>query len=85
MRSPHTTGDDEPRPGISTFHFTFFDSLHSVGGSAWRDTPVACGPRHCGQNFSASVSTDHPESTESASSRRIVVLQAECGLRIGTL
>ena len=60
MRSPQTTGDDEPRPGISTFHLMFFVSLHSVGGSACRETPVAYGPRHCGQNFSASVSADHP-------------------------
>mgnify|MGYP003693543021 CR=1 FL=1 len=34
MRSPHTTGVPEPRPGISTFQRTFLVSLHSVGGSA---------------------------------------------------
>ena len=33
-RSPQTTGDDDPRPGISTFQRTFFVSLHSSGGVA---------------------------------------------------
>ena len=46
------TGDDEPRPGISTFQRMFFVSLHSMGGLACFDTPVAYGPRHCGQNVS---------------------------------
>ena len=51
MRSFQTTGDDEPRPGISTFHLMFFVSLHSIGGFAVRDTPVMSGPRHCAQFF----------------------------------
>jgi hypothetical protein len=49
IRSPQITGDDEPRPGISTFQRMFFVSLHSVGGVADLETPVAKGPRHCGQ------------------------------------
>src|SRR5262245_1026338 len=44
--SPHTTGEADPRPGISVFQRTFFVSLHSIGGSAVRETPVAYGPRH---------------------------------------
>src|SRR5690349_24403534 len=44
-------GEDEPRPGISTFHLMFFVSLHSIGGFAVRDTPVMSGPRHCAQFF----------------------------------
>jgi hypothetical protein len=48
-RSPHTTGVADPRPGTSTFQRMFFVSLHSMGGVAVRDTPVPCGPRHCGQ------------------------------------
>ena len=47
--SSHTMGDAEPWPGSSTFQRTFFVSLHSVGGSAVGDTPVANGPRHWGQ------------------------------------
>jgi hypothetical protein len=31
----------------------FFVSFHSSGGLAVRDTPVAYGPRHCGQKRSA--------------------------------
>src|SRR5512139_637963 len=46
-RSPQTTGEPEPRPGTSTFHRTFFVSLHSIGGSALGPTPVLSGPRHC--------------------------------------
>ena len=52
-RSPQTTGDAEPRPGISIFQRRFFDSLHSAGGVADAETPLICGPRHCGQNSSA--------------------------------
>ena len=44
-RSPHTTGVPEPRPGISTFQRTFFDSLHSVGGIG--------GSRHAGHQWPA--------------------------------
>src|SRR6188474_348945 len=54
--SPQITGVPEPRPGISTFHRMFLVSLHSTGGSAVFDTPVAYGPRHWAQYFSASVS-----------------------------
>src|SRR5882672_2735530 len=52
-RSPQMTGDADPRPGISTFQRMFFVSLHSTGGVAVFETPVAYGPRHCGQNRSA--------------------------------
>src|SRR5262245_34797296 len=50
--SPQITGVPDPRPGSSTFQRTFFVSLHSTGGSAVFETPVAYGPRHCGQNLS---------------------------------
>src|SRR5215212_11477558 len=55
-RSPQTTGDDEPRPGTSFCHRMFFVSLHSTGGSARLETPLAYGPRHWGQNRSATGS-----------------------------
>ena len=42
-------GDDDPRPGISTFHLMFLASLHFTGGFAVVDTPVMSGPRHCAQ------------------------------------
>jgi hypothetical protein len=59
-RSPQTTGDDEPRPGISTFQRMFLVSLHSVGGVADRDTPVANGPRHWGQKRSRAAAPAAP-------------------------
>ena len=46
------TGDPDPFPGISTFHFTFSVSLHWVGGVALIATPLPVGPRQCAQ-FSA--------------------------------
>src|SRR5437868_5867881 len=55
-RSPHTTGEAEPRPGTSIFQRTFFVSLHSIGGCAVFETPVANGPRHCPQNRSDAAS-----------------------------
>jgi hypothetical protein len=45
-------GDADPRPGISIFHLMFLVSLHWSGGVAVFETPVAYGPRHCGQNLS---------------------------------
>jgi hypothetical protein len=67
-RSPQTMGEADPRPGISTFQRTFFVSLHSVGGSPYFETPVAYGPRHCGQKRSAagsaaSIETRRPTPT----------------------
>jgi hypothetical protein len=44
---------DVPRPGTLTFHFTFFVSLHSIGGSPVGETPFINGPRHAGQFWSA--------------------------------
>lgn len=49
MRSPQTIGEALPRPGIATFHLTFFVVDHSVGGFPLGATPVASGPRHWGQ------------------------------------
>src|SRR5262245_56881681 len=42
-----------PVPGIFTFHLMWLDSLQVVGGLAAGATPVARGPRHCGQCWSA--------------------------------
>src|SRR5258707_807798 len=41
-----TTGVDVPLPGTFAFHFTFFVSLHSIGGSPVGETPLVDGPRH---------------------------------------
>jgi hypothetical protein len=44
----------------------FFVSLHSRGGSAVLETPFANGPRHWGQNRSASGSTASSKDDSSA-------------------
>ncbi len=54
IRSSQTMGVAEPLPGIFTFHLTFLVSLQTVGGLAEGATPVAKGPRHCGQFCSIS-------------------------------
>jgi hypothetical protein len=43
------TGDDDPRPGIATFHLTFLVRLHSVGGDPSAAAPFPVGPRQCVQ------------------------------------
>src|SRR5438552_91367 len=48
--SPQTTGDDQPRPGILAFHRTFLSAAHSAGSCVSVDTPLAFGPRNCGQS-----------------------------------
>jgi len=48
IRSPHTTGEENPRPGISVFHAMLEVSVHRRGASPGA-TPVDAGPRHCGQ------------------------------------
>ena len=48
-------GEAEPLPGILTFHFTLFVSLQVSGGSPCGATPLANGPRHCGQFWSVEV------------------------------
>src|SRR5579859_3894271 len=52
IRSPQTTGDDQPLPGISVFHTTLRVAVQ-VSGSAGSSaaTPFDCGPRNCGQLF----------------------------------
>ena len=49
------TGVELPRPGSGAFQTMFFVSLHVTGGFAVVDTPLKCGPRHCGQKRSASA------------------------------
>src|SRR5687768_910014 len=54
-RSPQITGVELPRPGSGTFQTMFFVSLQVTGGFAVVETPLKCGPRHCGQKRSASA------------------------------
>ena len=54
-RFSQTMGEAEPLPGILTFHFTLFVSLQVSGGFPCGATPLANGPRHCGQFWSVEV------------------------------
>src|ERR1700722_16300318 len=42
-------GEDQPSPGIFTFHSTFLSVPHSLG-TAESATPALSGPRNCGQS-----------------------------------
>jgi hypothetical protein len=50
-----TTGDEDPRPGTATFHFTFFVVLHSVGGDASVEEPLPNGPRQCDHSLALTI------------------------------
>src|SRR5260221_14723031 len=49
MRSPQTTGEDHPVPGMSVFHATFWVELQVSGRLASSAIPSDSGPRNCGQ------------------------------------
>ena len=52
-RSAITTGDDRPRPGIVTFQAMLLLSLQVRGTLRAVELPSPCGPRNCGQSWSA--------------------------------
>src|SRR5262249_38267413 len=52
MRPLKKIGEDQPSPGIGTFHATFFVALHSLGRLRSVEMPWPVGPRNSGQ-FSA--------------------------------
>src|SRR5262245_39650969 len=74
MRSPQTIGDALPRPGIATFHFTFFVVDHSVGGFPFGATPVASGPRHWCQlsSFCSLMSAAQSVTAQSKTARKLI-------------
>src|SRR5580658_3216514 len=65
-----TIGEAEPSPGSFTFHLMLLVSLQVVGGLASGATPVASGPRHCGQfSFAVAADTVPIEPSQSAAAR----------------
>src|SRR5262245_31530014 len=52
-RSPHTFGDDQPRPGTPTLHATFFSADQLTGRLSMSATPRPDAPRNCGHTVSA--------------------------------
>jgi len=73
-------GEAEPLPGILTFHFTLFVSLQVSGGSPCGATPLANGPRHCGQFWSVEVEA---ERASQAPSDRVVSAARYARIRRG--
>ena len=69
MRSPLTIGVEMPTPASGAFHATFSVALQRVGSAASEDTPVACGPRQCGQSSAWSAQRPPIHTAESARSR----------------
>src|SRR5436305_4869303 len=63
MRSPQTTGQEWPRPGIGVFQRTLVPAFTSqvTGGFCPSATPVAFGPRNDGQ-FSGAATVPEPSS-----------------------
>src|SRR5262245_17384152 len=84
------TGVAEPLPGIFTFHLTWLVSLQVVGGLAKGATPLASGPRHCGQFWRAGLDVSAlifasmiPQTVVITLVRRRIFTRAGCmGLRI---
>src|ERR1700680_2088327 len=56
MRSPQTTGEDQPVPSTSIFQRTFSVEDQVSGSPASSATPMDCGPRNCGQLSEANAS-----------------------------
>src|SRR3954469_13358665 len=51
--SPHTIGDDQPRPATSALHATFIVVDHVAGSVSIEETPRPPCPRNCGHVVSA--------------------------------
>src|SRR5215212_5120454 len=56
-RSPHTIGDDQPRPGRSAVQATCSVVDHDTGSEASSAMPAPFGPRNCGQAGGAAART----------------------------
>src|SRR5215217_6645354 len=56
-RSPHTIGDDQPRPGRSAVQATCSVVDQDTGSEASSAIPAPFGPRNCGQAAGAAART----------------------------
>src|SRR5206468_3727477 len=69
-RSPQTTGDDQPRPGTSTFQTTFWSGPQVSGSVAASATPACSPPRKDGQSVSAAAMAVKAATAARGSNRR---------------
>src|SRR5579859_4987645 len=77
MRSPTMTGDEWPG-GSSTFQITFVSGPMASGSLAPSATPVALGPRNCGQS-AAMVGTAKNKTNRPAIKREYIEAISEGG------
>src|SRR5579872_2881668 len=70
MRSPQTTGEDQPVPGMSVFQATFSVVLQVSGSLGFSVTPVDSGPRNWGHWSIVAADRD----TAKDSVRRLLVI-----------
>src|SRR5712691_7981027 len=84
-------GEECPLPGKGIFQRILLVSLQRIGGLASGETPLANGPRHCGQLFKTVALSQAPPPSASAgtasrqprSNRGIIrVLYAPCSSRL---
>src|SRR5213594_1879299 len=59
-------GEECPLPGNGIFQRTLLVSLQRIGGLACGATPLANGPRHCGQLFGRAALSQAPPPSASA-------------------
>src|SRR5262245_32101586 len=71
IKSSQIIGLELPRPGIGTFHKTPLSMLKRFGMSLPLATPLAFGPRNCGQLSAYASETHKTGTTVSAANRRI--------------
>jgi hypothetical protein len=74
---PEMIGEDQPSPGIFTFHSTFLSVPHSLG-TAELATPALSGPRNWGQspanaNLGASPSAKATPNQTASLDRAIII------------
>jgi len=76
--SPHSTGLELPRPGISVFQRTFCVSLQCSGASPIA-MPSAAGPRQYGQSpFPAATHSAHVKNNKAANAFFIKLSSSHC-------
>src|SRR5262245_45989153 len=68
---PTTTGDDQPWPGTSTLHFTFWVFDHVSGNFASSASPFISGPRNPGHDAGGAVNDETTTDDDAARTARI--------------
>src|SRR5262249_552783 len=78
-RSPHTMGDELPRPGRAFFHKMPFSALKATGTALSSATPVPLGPRKRGQLSADAASAVTKRTTTETAWRNWLCIRAVPG------